>query len=185
MDSQLTNNELKWYIVKTRTNCEFRAREAIRRLIKDYNLEGKISEILIPEKEVIDIVKGKKVTKFKKFYSGYIFVQMQLTNQVWHLVKNASGVINFVGNKGIPTEVPVKQIEAITHRIKEDAINNDSSKISVKVGEHVQVIDGPFKTFSGVVEEVNQEKGRVKVAVSIFGRPTSVELDFSQVYTEE
>ena len=183
-ESELTKNDFKWYIIKTKTNCEFKAREAIKRLMKDHNLDGQVNEILIPEKEVIEVVKGKKITRPKKFYPGYVFVQMQLTNQIWHLIKNASGVVNFVGKQGTPTEIPIQQIEAITDQIKEEA-THPRSKISFTNGEHVKVIDGPFKSFNGVVEEVNQEKGRVKVAVSIFGRPTPVELDFAQVYREE
>lgn len=180
----MTEKTLKWYIIKTKTNCEFRAREAIKRLIKDHKLEDQINEILIPEKEVIMVVKGKKVSKSKKFYSGYVFMQMYFSNQIWHLIKNASGVINFVGKNGVPTIVPLNQIESITNQIKAEA-THPKSKISFIIGEHVNVIDGPFKSFSGVVEEVHQEKERVKIAVSIFGRPTPVELDFSQVYREE
>lgn len=182
--SKLLENNFKWYIVKTKTNCEFKVRDGIKRVTKDYKLEDNIQEILIPEKEVIEVVRGKKITKLKKFYSGYVFINIHFTNQIWHLIKNISGVINFVNQKGVPTEVPIQQIESITNQIKEEAIN-PSVKISFIIGEHVKVIDGPFKSFNGVVEKVNQEKCRVKVAVSIFGRPTPVELDFSQVYREE
>ena len=183
-ESELTNNQFKWYTIKTKTNCEFKAREAIQRLAKDHRLDTQLKDILIPEKEVIEVVKGKKVIKPRKLYPGYVFIQMHLTDHLWHLIKNASNVVNFVGKKGVPTEVPFQQIETITHQIKEDAAH-PQAKISFTVGEHVKVIDGPFKSFNGVVEEVNQEKGRVKVSVSIFGRPTPVELDFSQVYRED
>lgn len=184
VESDLTKNDFKWYIVKTKTNCEFKAREAIKRLTKDHHLDDQVRDILIPEKEVVEVVKGKKVTRPRKFYPGYVFIQMQLTDHLWHLIKSASNVVNFVGKQGAPTEVPIQQIEAITHQIKEDSAH-PHSRISFTAGEHVKVIDGPFKSFNGVVEEVNQEKGRVKVSVSIFGRPTPVELDFSQVYREE
>ena len=179
-----TEQDFKWYIVKTKTNCEFKARESIKRLAKDHHLSSQLKEILIPEKEVVEVIKGKKVTRPRKFYPGYVFIQMHLTDHLWHLIKSAHNVVNFVGKQGIPTEVPVQQIEAITHQVEEDA-SHPQSKITFTVGEHVKVIDGPFKSFSGVVEEVNHEKGRVKVSVSIFGRPTSVELDFSHVYREE
>ena len=171
----------KWYIVKTKTNCEFRAREAIQRLAKDHHLSNKIQDILIPEKEVVEVIKGKKMTRSRKFYPGYIFIQMQLTNQLWHLIRHATSVVNFVGKQGQPTEVPAEQILAITTQVEEDATHPDA-KVAFTVGEYVQVIDGPFKSFNGVVEAVNQEKARLKVSVSIFGRPTPVELDFSQVY---
>ena len=183
-DSAITQNDFKWYIVKTKTNCEFRAREAIERLAQDHHLENQLKDILIPEKEVVEVVKGKKVTRPKKFYPGYVFIQMRLTNHLWHLIKNATNVVNFVGKQGAPTEVPAQQILAITDQIKEDSAH-PHAKITFTAGEHVKVIDGPFKSFNGVVEEVNQEKGRVKVSVSIFGRPTPVELDFAQVYREE
>ena len=184
-ESELTDsNQFKWYTIKTKTNCEFKARESIQRLAKDHHLETQLKDILIPEKEVIEVIKGKKVTKPRKLYPGYVFIQMHLTDHLWHLIKSASNVVNFVGKKGVPTEVPIHQIETITHQIKEDAAH-PQAKISFTTGEHVKVIDGPFKSFNGVVEEVNQEKGRVKVSVSIFGRPTPVELDFSQVYRED
>ena len=178
-----TKNDFKWYIVKTKTNCEMKTKEAIKRLAKDHHLDSQLKEILIPEKEVVEVVKGKKVTRPKKFYPGYVFIQMRLTDHLWHLIKNVSNVVNFVGQKGIPTEVPLQQISAIT-QVKDSAVHYHA-KVSFTSGEYVKVIDGPFKSFSGVVEEVNQEKGRVKVSVSIFGRPTPVELDFAQVYREE
>ncbi len=181
--SALTQNDFKWYIIKTKTNCEFKAKEAIQRLAKDHHLDAQVKEILIPEKEVVEVVKGKKVTRPRKFYPGYVFIQMQLTNHLWHLIKNVSNVVNFVGRQGMPTEVPDQQIAAIT-QVKESSAHAHAT-ISFTVGEYVKVIDGPFKSFSGVVEEVNQEKGRIKVSVSIFGRPTPVELDFAQVYREE
>ncbi len=172
----------KWYIVKTKSNCENKARQAIQRLIKDNKCTSQVQEILVPEKEVVDVVKGKKVTRFRRVYPGYIFINMDLTNALWHLIKGASHVINFIGKKGIPAEVPQEQIEKITQKITEA---QPQTLVSFAVGEAVKVIDGPFKTFSGLVEEVNQEKGRVKVSVSIFGRPTPIELDFAQVHREE
>ncbi len=183
-EAKSADNNFKWYIVKTKANCEFKAREAIKLVMKDHELDGKVKEVLIPEKKVVEIVKGKKVHRPKKLYPGYVFIQMDLTNQLWHLIKNVSNVINFVGRQGEPVEVPFQQVESITHQLKED-VAHPQAKISFSVGEYVKVIDGPFQTFSGVVEEVNQEKGRVKVSVSIFGRPTPVELDFSQVHREE
>ena len=183
-ESELTTaDDFKWYIIKTKTNCEFKARKAIERLAKDQHLDSQIKEILIPEKEVVEVVKGKKVTRPKKFYPGYVFLQMRLTDHLWHLIKNVSNVVNFVGKQGAPTEVPLQQIAEIT-QVKESAIHSHA-KVSFTAGEYVKIIDGPFKSFNGVVEEVNQEKGRVKVSVSIFGRPTPVELDFAQVYREE
>jgi len=183
MTDSVTAEGFKWYIVKTKTNCEVKAKEAINRLMQDHNAGTQVKEILIPEKEVVEIIKGKKVTRSKKFYPGYVFIQMHLTNELWHLIKSASNVVNFIGKHGKPTEVPAPQIETITENIKE-GVAYPHAKVSFTTGESVKVIDGPFKSFNGVVEEVNQEKCRVKVSVSIFGRPTPVELDFSQVYRE-
>ena len=184
--SSIADNEkinLKWYIIKTKANCEAKAKESIRRLMQDRHLAAQVGDILIPEKEVVEVVKGKKVIRSKKIYPGYVFIQMHLTNNLWYLIKSASNVVNFVGKQGQPVEVPLEQVESITHQIEKD-IANPQVKVSFSTGEHVKVIDGPFNSFSGVVEEVNQEKGRVKVSVSIFGRPTPVELDFSQVHRE-
>lgn len=175
--------DLKWYIVKTKANCEAKAKEAIRRLVYDRHLKSQVGDILIPEKEVVEVVKGKKVTRSKKIYPGYVFVQMNLTNNLWYLIKSVSNVVNFVGKQGQPVEVPLEQVQSITHQIEKD-MEHPQVKVSFTAGEHVKVIDGPFNSFSGVVEEVNHEKGRVKVSVSIFGRPTPVELDFSQVHRE-
>ena len=180
-DLENTQKDFKWYIIKTKANCEFKARGAIQSLVQDHRLSDQIRDILVPEKEVVEVVKGKKVTRPKRFYPGYVFIQMHLTNQLWHLIRNASSVVNFVGRQGRPTEVPVEQIEAITTQVQEDSAS-PNTKVAFTTGEYVQVIDGPFKSFSGVVEAVNPEKARLKVSVSIFGRPTPVELDFSQVY---
>ena len=177
--------EKKWYIIKTKTNCEFRAKNSIENLVKTHELEGFVGDILIPEKDTVEVFKGKKVTRSKKFYPGYIFVQMHLTDEVWHLIKRGSNVINFVGKgqKGWPQEVPLQQIETIQSKVQED-LSKPSEHVAFAVGESVMVIDGPFKGFNGIVKEVSQDKGRVKIEVSIFGGPTPVELDFSQVHSE-
>lgn len=175
--------DYKWYVLKTRTSCEGRAKKMIEDLVKRKNLEEEIGEVLIPEKDVIQVVKGKKVTRSKKIYPGYIFVQMKLSDKLSYVIKNVSNVSHFVGGRFKPLEVPKEQLEAIGRQIEESAAN-PQAQISFSEGETVLVIDGPFKNFNGTVEEVNQEKGRVKVSVSIFGRPTPVEFDFAQVHRE-
>ena len=145
-DSENTQKDFKWYIIKTKTNCEFKARGAIHSLVKDHHLSDQIQDILVPEKEVVEVVKGKKVTRAKKFYPGYVFIQMRLTNQLWHLIRNASSVVSFVGKQGLPSEVPAEQIEAITTQVQEDSAS-PSTKVTFTTGEYVQVIDGPFKSF--------------------------------------
>ena len=187
MEEQAKMNPLdkKWYIVKTKTNCEFRARDSIQKLVQTHKLEDYVQDILIPEKDVVEVVKGKKVTRSKKFYPGYVFVQMHLTDRVWHLIKGVSNVVSFVGGgkKGWPPEVPAKQIDAIQNKVRED-FDSPSEQAAFSIGESVAVIDGPFKGFSGIVKEISQEKGRIKIEVSIFGGPTPVELDFAQVHSE-
>ena len=178
------NLEQKWYIVKTKTNCEFRARESIQGLVKTHRVGDHVGEILIPEKDIVEVVKGKKVTRSKKLYPGYVFVQMRLTDRVWHLIRGVSNVVSFVGGgKGHPPEVPLNQIEAIQNKTQGD-FSSSEAEVSFSIGESVAVIDGPFKGFSGIVKEVNQEKARIKIEVSIFGGPTPVELDFAQVHSE-
>lgn len=179
--------DYKWYIVKTKTNCEFRAKGSIEKLIESHQLSHYINEILVPEKDVVAVVKGKKITRSKKFYPGYVFIEMHLTDKVWHLIKEVSNVVSFVGGGegkyGWPPEIPKKQIDAIQDRVKED-LESPEIRVAFSVGENVTVIDGPFKGFNGVAKEVNQEKRRIKIEVSIFGGPTPVELDFDQVHSE-
>ena len=175
--------DFKWYVLKTKASCENRAKKMIEDLVKNKNLRDQIGEVLIPEKDVIQVVKGKKVTRSKKIYPGYIFVQMNLSDELSYAIKNVSNVSHFVGGRFRPMEVPKEQLEVIDRQIEESSAN-PQAQISFSEGEAVLVIDGPFKNFNGMVEEVNQEKGRVKVSVSIFGRPTPVEFDFSQVHRE-
>lgn len=175
--------DFKWYVLKTKTSCEARAKQMIEDLIERKNLKDQIGEVLIPEKDVIQVVKGKKVTRSRKIYPGYIFVQMRLSDELSYVIKNVVNVSHFVGGRFKPLEVPKEQLKIIDQQIEESQAN-PQAQISFSEGESVLVIDGPFKNFSGVVEELNQEKGRVKVSVSIFGRPTPVEFDFSQVHKE-
>ena len=174
----------KWYIVKTKTNCEARAKDSIQNLVRTHQLDTYVADILIPEKDVVEVVKGKKVTRVKKLYPGYIFIQAHLEDRVWHLIKGVSNVVSFVGGKkGFPPEVPVNQIEAIQTQAQKD-YKDPVAQASFILGESVAVIEGPFKGFSGIVKEVNAEKERIKIEVSIFGGPTPVELDFAQVHAE-
>ena len=137
-------------------------------------------EILIPAESVIELVKGQKQTKSRKFFPGYIFINMFLNDETWHLVKNSSKVSGFVGGKTRPPEVPESEVMRVTQQMAGLA-EKPKQKVRFAVGENVMVIDGPFSNFNGTVEDINEEKGKVKVLVSIFGRPTPVELDFIQV----
>lgn len=173
--------EKKWYIVNTQTGCEATAKSAIEERIKSSKMENFFGQILIPAENVVELVKGQKQTKSRKFFPGYIFVQMFLNDETWHLVKHSSKVSGFVGGtKTRPPEVPENEVFRVTQQMAGIA-EKPKPKIKFSVGENVTVIDGPFSNFNGTVEEINEDKGKVKVLVSIFGRPTPVELDFIQV----
>ncbi|MCB0411068.1 MAG: transcription termination/antitermination factor NusG [Bdellovibrionales bacterium] len=174
------NPNFKWYIVNTQTSCESTAKASIEERVKSLGHEEKFGQILIPSENVVELVKGKKATRSRKFFPGYIFVQMELTDETWHLVKNASKVTGFVGGKVRPPEVPEHEVLRVTKQMETGA-EKPTPKVNFNTGDAVMVIDGPFSNFNGTVEEINQEKGKVKVLVSIFGRPTPVELDFVQV----
>ena len=174
------NPNLKWFIINVQTSCEQMAKASIEERVRSLHLEEKFGQILIPSESVVELVNGKKATRSRKFFPGYIFVQMQLDDQTWHLVRNASKVTGFVGNKVRPPEVPEEEVMRVTKQMETGA-EKVQPKVRFSVGESVMVIDGPFSNFNGTVEEINQEKGKVKVLVSIFGRPTPVELDFVQV----
>ncbi|MCY4321306.1 MAG: transcription termination/antitermination protein NusG [Bdellovibrionaceae bacterium] len=175
--------DFKWYVLKTKTNCEGRAKQMISDLVDNKNLKEQIKEVLIPEKDVIQVVKGKKIPRSKKIYPGYIFIKMKLNDRLSYLIKSVTNVSHFVGGRFKPIEVPPEQLKVIDQQMKESS-ENPQAQITFSEGESVLVIDGPFKNFNGTVEEVNKEKGRVKVSVSIFGRPTPVEFDFDQVHRE-
>jgi transcriptional antiterminator NusG len=181
-DQVKTDNtsKMKWYIVNTQTSCEQMAKASIEERVRSLNLSDRFGQILIPSESVVELVKGKKATRSRKFFPGYIFVQMIMSDESWHLVKNAAKVTGFVGGKVKPPEVPEEEVLRVTRQMQVGA-EKVQQKVKFSVGEAVVVIDGPFSNFNGTVEEINPEKGKVKVLVSIFGRPTPVELDFVQV----
>lgn len=172
--------EKKWYIVNAQSGQEAKAKMAIEERIKTNAMEQFFGEILIPAENVVELVKGEKKTSAKKIFPGYMFIQMVLNEKTWHLVKGSSKVTGFVGNQLKPTPVPEAEVERVT---KQAAMGAEKPKQKVKFteGESVRVVDGPFSNFNGTVEEINVDKAKVKVLVSIFGRPTPVELDFIQV----
>lgn len=173
--------EKKWYIVNVQTGCEAIAKTAIEERIRSLKIERFFGDILIPQESVVQLVKGQKQTKSRKFFPGYIFVNMFLSDDTWHLVRNSSKVTGFVGgSKTRPPEVPEAEVFRVTQQMA-GLGEKPKAKINFVTGESVTVIDGPFSNFSGTVEDINEEKGKVKVLVSIFGRPTPVELDFIQV----
>jgi len=167
--------------VNVQTGCENTAKSAIEERVRNHKMESLFGDILIPSENVVQLVKGQKQTKSRKFFPGYMFVNMVLTDETWHLVKHSSKVTGFVGGaKTRPPEVPESEVLRVTQQMTIGA-EKPRAKIKFSMGESVTVVDGPFSNFTGTVEEINEEKGKVKVLVSIFGRPTPVELDFIQV----
>lgn len=171
----------KWYIINTQTGCEATAKSAIEERVKSQKMEHLFGDILIPAENVVELVKGQKQTRSRKFFPGYMFVQMVLSDETWHLVKHSSKVTGFVGGgKTRPPEVPEAEVFRVTQQMAGIA-EKPKAKANFSLGEQVTVVDGPFSNFNGTVEEINEDKAKVKVLVSIFGRPTPVELDFIQV----
>jgi len=171
----------KWYIVHTYSGFEQKAKAALEERIRQHHLEERFGEILVPIEKVEELGKGgqKKISN-RKFFPGYMFVNMELTDETWHVIKNTPKVTGFVGHATAPPEVPESEVREITNQMQEGALK-PKPKVLFEVGEAVKVIDGPFQDFNGTVEEVRPEKGKVRVLISIFGRATPVELDFVQV----
>lgn len=171
--------DLKWYVVNTYSGHENRARLTLLERIKNAALDDLFGEVLIPTENVMEVVKGQRRTSTRKFYPGYMFVQMVLEDRSLHLVKNTPKITGFLGGTR-PTPVPERDITGI-HTAMTDGKQAPKTRITFEVGENVRVIDGPFANFSASVEDVKPDKQKVRVLVSIFGRPTPVELDFTQV----
>ena len=173
-------SEKNWYIVNTQSGCEATAKLSIEDRIKRKKMSETFGEIIIPAENVMELVKGKKTTKSRKFFPGYIFVQMEMSDESWHLVKGSTKVSGFVTLGDRPSPLPQHEVDRITKQMETGA-TKVKPKFNFALGEDVVVVDGPFNNFNGTVEEINEEKGKIKVLVSIFGRPTPVELDFVQV----
>jgi len=174
--------EKKWYVAHTYSGFENKAKKSLEEKIRMEGLQDEFGEILIPTEQVVEMVKGEKKTSKRKILPGYMLVQMEMNDRTWHLVKNTPKVTGFVGAAANQQPPPISEAELqrLTSQISEGAAK-PRPKVQFEEGDTVRVIDGPFSNFNGSVEEVNPEKGRVKVLVSIFGRATPVELDFMQV----
>ena len=172
--------EARWYIVNAYSNFEKKVAEGIRLEAEKKELSDLFEEILVPTEEVTEVRRGRKVTSERKFFPGYILVKMNLTDEAYHLVKNTPKVTGFLGQGNTPMPVSDAEVARIVGQVDENA-ERPHPTITFDIGEKVKVLDGPFQSFEGQVEEVDEELARVKVAVSIFGRSTPVELEYEQV----
>lgn len=173
----------KFYVVHTYSGYENKVKQSLAERIRQFNLEEEFGEILIPTEQVVEMVKGEKRTSKRKFFPGYILVEMEMGPSSWHLVKSTPKVTGFVGGGKTPEETPAiskAEVERLSSQISEGTLK-PKPRVLFETGDSIRVIDGPFSGFNGSVEEVNAEKGRLRVLVSIFGRATPVELDFMQV----
>ncbi|MBI6547167.1 MAG: transcription termination/antitermination protein NusG [Cyanobacteria bacterium NC_groundwater_1444_Ag_S-0.65um_54_12] len=173
----LLNVSRKWYVVHTYSGYEDKVKENILRRVESMNMTDRIFHVEVPEETVVEIKEGKRVEKPRKVFPGYVLVEMDMSEEAWHVVRNTPGVTSFVGSASKPTALSDREVRKIFKR----SATKTRVQIDLNVGEHVKVIGGPFADFSGDIVEVNPEKGKVKVSVSIFGRATPVELEFGQV----
>jgi transcription termination/antitermination protein NusG len=171
---------MNWYIVQAYSSFEKKVVSAIKEELKKHKLDDKIGEILVPTHQITQVKKGKRTKKESKFFPGYVLLKIELTKQIYHLIKNLPKVSGFLGAGDKPTPISDNEIQRILGQVSESA-DNQKTGITFEIGEKVKVCDGPFASFNGLIEEIDEEKSRLKVSVSIFGRPTPVDLEFNQV----
>ncbi|MBU1172072.1 MAG: transcription termination/antitermination protein NusG [Proteobacteria bacterium] len=171
---------LKWYVVHVYSGFENKVKSALEERIEAFPNPEKFGGIVVPTEQVVELVKGKKKESSRKFYPGYILIRMDLNDHTWHLVNDTAKVTGFLGGRNKPTPITDAEAERILSRMEEGK-EKPQPKFFFETGDEIRVVDGPFSNFNGTVEEVNPEKGKIKVLVSIFGRATPVELDFVQV----
>jgi transcriptional antiterminator NusG len=170
----------RWYIVQAYSNFERKVADDIRQKVAQLKLEHLFEDVLVPTEKVTEIRRGRKVDTDRKFFPGYVLVKMELTDQAFHLIKNTPKVTGFLGSDNKPSPISEREAMAILQQVQE-GVEHPKPSVSFEIGEQVRVSDGPFASFNGVVEEVDEERARLKVEVSIFGRPTPVELEYGQV----
>ena len=171
---------MRWYIVHAYSGFEKKVAQSIREQSQIKGLAEDFEEVLVPVEEVVEMRRGRKVSSERKFFPGYVLVKMELNDVTWHLVKDTPKVTGFLGGGGRPVPISEAEADRILHQVKE-GVERPKPLISFEIGETVRVCDGPFTSFNGLVEDVDEERARVKVAVSIFGRATPVELEYTQV----
>ncbi len=171
---------MNWYIVQAYSGFEKKVVESIKDILAKNKLESHLEKILVPTHQVTEVKKGKRTKKERKYFPGYVLIKIDLNKQIFHLIKNLPKISGFLGSSDKPSAITDSEIQRILGQVSESAINQKSG-INFEIGEKVKVCDGPFASFNGLVEEIDEEKSRLKVSVSIFGRPTPVDLEFNQV----
>jgi transcriptional antiterminator NusG len=172
--------DLKWYVVNAYSGFETKAKKSLEERMRLFKLDHLFGEIRVPEETVVELVKGERKTSNRKFFPGYILVEMVMTQDTWHLVKETPKISGFVGDATDPSPLPPHEVARIVEQ-EEEGAQSPRARMNFVEGEAIKVVDGPFAEFTGTIEEVKPEKGKVKVLISIFGRATPVELDFIQV----
>ncbi|MBL8659759.1 MAG: transcription termination/antitermination protein NusG [Rhodospirillales bacterium] len=172
--------EARWYVIHVYSGFERKVAQSIDEQVRLTGMTDRIEQVLVPIEEVVEVRRGAKVNAERKFFPGYVLVKMAMSDETWHLVKNTPKVTGFLGARGRPTPISEAEAMRIMHQVQE-GIERPKPSVTFEVGEQVRVSDGPFTSFSGLVEEVDEGRARLKVAVSIFGRSTPVELEYAQV----
>jgi transcriptional antiterminator NusG len=169
--------ERRWYVIQTLTGNEELVKTSIERSVKQFNIEDKVFNILVPEEDIVEIKSGKRVERKKKMFPGYVFVEMMLNENSWHVIKQTPGVAKFIGNKTRPIPVTDREMQRV---LKQLGVREEKIDVYFEKGEAMRIISGPFRGYTGSVEEINPQKGKIKALVNIFGRDTPVEIDFEQ-----
>lgn len=170
----------RWYVIHVYSGFERKVAQSIQEQTIQKGLEEDIIEVMVPTEEVVEMRRGSKVSTERKFFPGYVLVKMDMSDNAWHLVKDTAKVTGFLGSRGKPSPISNSEAERLMHQIKE-GVERPKPSVTFEIGEQVRVSDGPFASFNGNVEEVDEEKARLKVSVSIFGRSTPVDLEYGQV----
>lgn len=170
----------RWYVVHAYSGFEKRVAQSIEEQAAQADMKDLFERVLVPTEEVVEMRRGSKINSERKFFPGYVLVKMEMTERSWHLVKDTPKVTGFLGGQGKPSPITEAEANRILNQV-EEGVDRPKPSVTFEIGEHVRVCDGPFNSFNGNVEEVDEERARLKVSVSIFGRPTPVELEYGQV----